>query len=312
MKLLYVTGTALVATRTALARPAAPLLGQIVRAAPGLAAAACSQALLSANSPREAWDSSTTKQSRAAIWVFTLRLVSWLLHQIPKKADYVMSRHAEWLLEKVESLKESVKNLRFEHYLIGFYVALFSLMCDKFCGSGFGDFIVISALSSVPWWGLCYLVLEAVFNPSIWSGVMGFCVLAAAAKILFYGTSLSAPALTETAETAEPTLAPDERDAEIARLRAENARLRAGREGSEPPTPPPFRQVDAASQASPEDLMRFSPQTEDEGVEETKAEPIGSEGVEETKAGPIESESNSGFDSDSQPLLGGSPTCSPS
>ena len=303
MMLRYVVvGTALVATRTALARPAAPLLSQIVRAAPGLAAAACSQALLSANSPREAWDSSTTKQSRAAIWVFTLRLVSWLLHQIPKKADYVMSRHAEWLLEKVESLKESVKNLRFEHYLIGFYVALFSLMCDKFCGSGFGDFIVISALSSVPWWGLCYLVLEAVFNPSIWSGVMGFCVLAAAAKILFYGTSLSAPALTETAETAEtaePTLAPDERDAEIARLRAENARLRAGREGSEPPTPPPFRQVDAASQASPEDLMRFSPQTEDEGVEETKA-------------GPIESESNSGFDSDSQPLLGGSPTCSPS
>ena len=181
MKLLYVTGTALVAARTALARPAAPLLGQIVRAAPGLAAVACSQALLSANSPREAWDSSTTKQSRAAIWVFTLRLVSWLLHQIPKKADYVMSRHAEWLLEKVESLKESVKNLRFENYLIGFYVALFSLMCDKFCGSGFGDFIVISALSSVPWWGLCYLVLEAVFNPSIWSGVMGFCVLAAAA-----------------------------------------------------------------------------------------------------------------------------------
>jgi hypothetical protein len=299
MKLLYVTGTALVAARTALARPAAPLLSQIVRAAPGLAAAACSQALLSANSPREAWDSSTTKQSRAAIWVFTLRLVSWLLHQIPKKADYVMSRHAEWLLEKVESLKESVKNLRFENYLIGFYVALFSLMCDKFCGSGFGDFIVIRALSSVPWWGLCYLVLEAVFNPSIWSGVMGFCVLAAAAKILFYGTSLSAPALTETAETAEPTLAPDERDAEIARLRAENARLRAGREGSEPPTPPPFRQVDAASQASPEDLMRFSPQTEDEGAEETKA-------------GPIESESNSGFDSDSQPLLGGSPTCSPS
>ena len=38
MKLLYVTGTALVAARTALARPAAPLLSQIVRAAPGLAA----------------------------------------------------------------------------------------------------------------------------------------------------------------------------------------------------------------------------------------------------------------------------------
>ena len=98
-------------------------------------------------------------------------------------------------------------------------------------------------------------------------------------------------ALDLTAETAEP----DERDAEIARLRAENARLRAGREGSEPPTPPPFRQVDAASQASPEDLMRFSPRTEDEGVEETKA-------------GPIESESYSDFDSDSQPLLGGSPS----
>ena len=90
---------------------------------------------------------------------------------------------------------------------------------------------------------------------------------------------------------------------EIHRLRVENARLRAaGRGGSEPPTPPPVglpRRADAASQASPEDLMRFSPQTEDEGAEETKA-------------GPIESESNSGFDSDSQPLLGGSPTCSPS